>query len=530
MARATGLKVLEFNMRMDSIEDLPFPVGSILDNDQTDMLIDYMWHDIDATELFYFESIDQIKFRELLTETHGRNFMNHNDTKIGKDTFIMKLEAHDPGCCYTQRDGKRHIVQTKRDSINLADVVLPYIRFDNPEFNRILTWFNTKTITETKGSITGINCTVDGFRYDFGTGGLHGAVDPQVVFSTDDMVIESRDVKSYYPNLAISNGFHPEHLGQTFCTIYKEMYDQRQTYGKGTAENAMLKLALNGTYGDSNNQYSPFYDPMFTMKITINGQLLLCMLVEQLVKIPGLRMLMINTDGLEYIVPREFVPHIDKVCEWWEQMTGLVLESDVYQKLCIRDCNNYSGVFENGKTKRKGAYEYDLGWHQNHSALVVPKAAEAALVHGEDIRTFITSHADMYDFFLRTKVPRSSSLEFGGERVANIIRYYISTDGDILEKVMPPNGPIGEYKRANKLTNAFYQGVMDEIGPGVWDERIHTNNKSLYEERRSGVNTGWTVRLCNNMNLLASSPREDINYEWYIKEAEKLVTPLLHNV
>jgi hypothetical protein len=344
------------------------------------------------------------------------------------------------------------------------------------------------------------------------------------------MVIESRDVKSYYPNLAISNGFHPEHLGQTFCTIYKEMYDQRQTYGKGTAENAMLKLALNGTYGDSNNQYSPFYDPMFTMKITINGQLLLCMLVEQLVKIPGLRMLMINTDGLEYIVPREFVPHIDKVCEWWEQMTGLVLESDVYQKLCIRDCNNYSGVFENGKTKRKGAYEYDLGWHQNHSALVVPKAAEAALVHGEDIRTFITSHADMYDFFLRTKVPRSSSLEFGGERVANIIRYYISTDGDILEKVMPPNGPIGEYKRANKLTNAFYQGVMDEIGPGVWDERIHTNNKSLYEERRSGVNTGWTVRLCNNMNLLASSPREDINYEWYIKEAEKLVTPLLHNV
>lgn len=44
-------------------------------------------------------------------------------------------------------------------------------------------------------------------------------------------------------------------------------------YAKGTPENAMLKLALNSVYGDSNNQYSVFYDPMYTMKITVNGQL-----------------------------------------------------------------------------------------------------------------------------------------------------------------------------------------------------------------------------------------------------------------
>lgn len=183
------------------------------------------------------------------------------------------------------------------------------------------------------------------------------------------------------------------------------------------------------------------------------------------------------------------------------------------------------------KIKRKGAYEYDLGWHQNHSALVVPKAAEAALVHGIDIREFITNHTEIHDFFLRTKVPRSSSLEWGGEVISNIARYYISTEGKPLEKVMPPAGPVGEYKRANKLTDAYFNSVMAEIGQGVWDERIHTKNKSMYEIRRTGINTGWTVNVCNNLNDLVppdgGSPMWDLNHEWYIKEAEKLVKPLL---
>lgn len=36
--------------------------------------------------------------------------MNFNDTKIGKDYFIMKLEEHIPECCYE----KGKIQQTKR--------------------------------------------------------------------------------------------------------------------------------------------------------------------------------------------------------------------------------------------------------------------------------------------------------------------------------------------------------------------------------------------------------------------------------
>ena len=212
----------------------------------------------------------------------------------------------------------------------------------------------------------------------------------------------------------------------------------------------------------------------------------------------------------------------------------------------IRDCNNYIAEYAAGKLKRKGAYEYDLGWHQNHSNLVVPKAAEAALVRGEDIREFIMNHEDVFDFFLRTKVPRNSSLEWGGETVQNIVRYYISTEGKTLQKIMPPAGPPGEYKRANSLTNSFFNTILAKVGPGVWDERIHTKNKSKYETRVTGINTGWTVQLCNSIPELISDPnyidkngndgadiyeyeqfRKSINLEWYIKETEKLVKPLM---
>lgn len=344
-ARATSLKVLEFNMRMSSIEDLPFDVGNMLYGEQIDLLLKYNKHDVQATIDFYHKSIEQIRFREQLTKQYGKSFMNHNDTKIGKDYFIMELEKVHPECCYRYIDGKRVIQQTLRDQICIADVILPYVQFRHPEFQRILTWFRSQVITETKGSITNVNCTINGFRYDFGTGGIHGSVESQVVESDEQWIIESRDVKSYYPNLAIVNRFYPAHLGDTFCSVYENLYEQRKKFDKGTTENAMLKLALNGTYGDSNNQYSPFYDPQFTMSITINGQLLLCMLVEQLVLVPGLKMLMINTDGLEYRVERKYLNHIDKVCEWWQSVTGLELESEIYQKLCIRDCNNYIGVY-----------------------------------------------------------------------------------------------------------------------------------------------------------------------------------------
>lgn len=214
-----------------------------------------------------------------------------------------------------------------------------------------------------------------------------------------------------------------------------------------------------------------------------------------------------------------------------------------------------------GKIKRKGAYEHDVQWHQDCSALIIPKAAEAALVRGEDIRTFIESHKDDYDFMCRAKVPRSNRLvmrwpEYDNAEVecASIIRYYVSNHGGSLHKIAPPTGELGTWKRATRITDTFYSQVITEIrGKGSkdckncdgtgrfygmedntcpcvdaddvpWDERIHTKNRSKHDKREMGICVGWRVTDCSNV---ANFDRSTVNYDYYVQEAEKLVKPLL---
>lgn len=525
--RRVSLKVLEFNMRMENVQDLPFLPGTVLDNNQKDTLIKYNRHDVHATRDFLIESIGLLNFRHELSKKYDRNFLNANDTKIGKDYFIMELEKSIPGSCYSYDTGSKKPRQSLRPQIHLKDVVLPYIYFSNENFNRVLQYFKTQTISQTVGVFAELSATVDGFTFWFGAGGIHGSIDGGTVYSDDEYVIYDWDVASYYPNLAIANKLFPEHLSIDFCTIYKDVFDQRRLYKKGTAENAMLKLALNGVYGDSNNKYSPFYDPKYTMAITINGQLLLCLLAERLMKIPGLQMIQANTDGLTVRLPRAHVDTMKAVCTWWQKFTLLELESAIYKRMFIRDVNNYIAEYDNGKLKRKGAYEYDIEWHQNHSALIVPRAVESYLIHGADVRQFITAYIDPHDFMLLAKVSRSELLMWGNDSVQRVSRYYVSRNGESLAKISPPPNNIkpGTWKRANGLTDRFYSCVVHELvqthgQPVPWDERINTKNKSVYAERKTGINAEWLTTICNDMSTF---DWVNLNYEYYISQAEKLI-------
>lgn len=413
-AKATSLKMIEFNSRSENIEDLPFEVGKVLSNVEKDILIKYCFHDIKETIKFFNQNMKQIEFRQKLYTDYGLNAMNWNDSKIGSEYFIMELEKAGIRCY--DMEGK--VRKTKRAFINLVDCIFPYIKFQRPEFNAILEWLKRQRIKETKGVFSDIpehelgdvakyalmvtkgikfkdkpsqkevdelleqyplgwleevelkaklpkkdgggfkkaywfkyriaeslNVVIDGLCYVYGTGGAHAAVEKRVVVSDEKRVIRTFDVSSFYPNLSIKNRIYPEHLSEKFCDIYEYIYNLRKSYDKKSAENAMLKLALNGTYGNSNNQYSPFYDPKFTMTITLNGQMLLCKAIEMVMSVPTVEILMANTDGFEFIVDREYNELAEQKCREWEEMTKLTLEGDTYSKMVISDVNNYLAVY-----------------------------------------------------------------------------------------------------------------------------------------------------------------------------------------
>lgn len=584
-AKATSLKTLEVNMRSENVEDLPFAVGTNLDDEEKDILIKYNKHDVLQTLKFYNHCVDMIKLRYDLTEKYGFNCLNLNDSKIGGKFFMSKIEKENPNAFFVRDEyGKRKMRQTPRDKIVIKDCLFPYVKFSTPEFQALKSWFEKQVITETNGVFSDIeehllydlanycemvvkkvkfktkpnesevaefmkvhpkgwveeielkametlkdgdgnpikeeyvdektgkvktrnvkvpkksyygcyriaetlNVVYGGMRIDYGLGGLHGAVQG-CHQSTKDELIMSYDVASMYPNIAIANNVYPEHLNRSFCKSYEDFYNERKKFAKGTSENLAIKLGLNATYGNSNNKYSPFYDPKYTMSITINGQLSLSMLMEKVVEKFDARLICSNTDGYEFIVKRDKFDLVEELVRKWEKYVGLQMELAIYDKMYLRDVNNYIGIFDNGEIKHKGQYVYEgLGWHQNHSALVVPRAVEHEVLGKGSVEDFIMNHKDPYDFLLSTKVPRSSRLVLVSEcgldvDLQNICRYYPSTTKGKLVKIMPP---------------------LEEGG----------------EERRLGIMTEWDVKVCNNMKDFTW----EINYSYYINEALKLLEP-----
>ncbi len=484
-AKATSLKALEYQMRMDNISDLPFPVGSTLNPEQIKVLLDYNLHDVRATKEFYHESLNQIRFREELTTKYGRDFLNHNDTKIGAEIFQIELEKAGVVCYVYGKEG-RSPRQTKRDHIALKDCVPQWVEFRHPEFQRIKSWFNEQIVTETKGVFKKVIAKVGGLDFVYGTGGLHASVKNRMFVADEEMMILDVDVTSLYPSIAIEYSHYPEHLGPRFVEVYRELRTQRLGYAKNTAENAMLKLALNGTYGKSNDKYSIFYDPKFTMTITLTGQMVISLLAEWLLTVDRLQIIQVNTDGVTLYLPRSAKDRVMQLCKAWEAGTRLQLEYVEYQKMVIRDVNNYIAQKLNGDVKRKGAYEWDKEWHQDSSASVVPRVAEQVLIYGKPLEQTVREWSDRMDFMIRVKVPRSSRLIYINEEgeqsnVGNIQRYYISPEGGTLLKVMPP--------LKGKTDNRWFD-----------------------------VQKNWRVCLCNDIKD-ATLP---IDYRWYIEEVRKL--------
>lgn len=496
-AKITGLKGLEFAMRSWSIQDLPYPVDAELTYKQMDEIIGYNCHDVNETEKFYHYSLEKIAFREELSQKMNKSFINYNDTKIGKDYFIQALERKVPGITGTYSKPN----QTKRpNGIKLNDIIFPYVQFSKPEFQRALNYLRTVTITDTRSppELKDLKITFEGFDFDIGAGGLHGSISNKSVYESDDWEIQDVDVASFYPNLAIKNRVFPLHLTELFCDIYLEVYEERRAHPKGSSINEMMKLALNGVYGDSNNEHGPFLDPQYTMSITVNGQLLLLMLAESLLRSPLIKMIQANTDGLTLLIHKSAKQFFKDVCEWWQKLTMLELEFAQYSAMHIRDVNNYIAVKSDGKVKRIGAYAYvtplespatrEVQWHKDHSHLVVQKAAEAFLVRGEKIETFVNKTADIFDFCIRVKAPRTSRLQFiDGHQIQNTSRVHVSTQGRELFKIMPPTV------------------------------------KAPDKERTIAQFKGWKLHECNDIRRFDWN---NLDRAFYYEEAHKLVDKL----
>ena len=485
VARTQSLKGLEIWMNYSNVQDMPIShTKEDITLEEMKVITDYCENDVRATYEFWKLSRGKIDLRKDLNKKYNLKCLNFSDSRIGEQ-LTLKLY-----CDKTHKDmWEVRKQRTERSSINFKDIIFDYIKFQTPEFNKVLEYFKSKTITETKNSFTK-QLIYKEFKYELGSGGVHGVCKEGIYQSNATETIKSCDVQSLYPSIAVLNKLYPEHLGISFCEVYEGILKDRIVAKKegNTVLSDGYKLSLNSVYGKSNDKFSFLYDSKYTMSTTINGQLLLLILAEQL-QLAGFKMLMINTDGLECIVPNDLIETYESICKTWEQQTKLSLEYVDYSKMIIRDVNNYTSITTKEKIKNKGVFVINKEYYQDPSFKIIPIALQEYFVNNVPVETTIQNHKNIYDFCGRAKFKSDSYGE---------IRY--------IGKDYTQN--FKEYREKQQKTTRYFISKKGSTFIKVYPEK----------KKEEFINKGFQVTIFNKFEK-----REDygLNYDFYIKECYK---------
>jgi hypothetical protein len=370
-AKRTSLKWIECHLRMDNVQEMPFAYDKPIAKENIDAVIRYNRNDTIATRMLgtHNRTAELLEMRKWAVITYGqKKLWNYSNASLGEFMLMDKIISR------TGEDPVPHRVHDFR----LKNIILPQVKFKTREFQKVYDRMCPIRIAHhLPAPSLKIKQKYDGLEYQFGLGGLHGASE-----NTRHADIHTIDAVSYYPNISIKFGLAPRHLGKNFIEPYSEMFEMRLKSKKGSVQNVAWKEALNSAFGKSNSEFSQLYDPMFTYSITINGQLLMAMLAEEITLSGAGKVIMANTDGLEVQCYNE--ARLKEVMLWWESLTKITLESSIYKRMLIRDVNNYMALKQDDTVKAKGAYEVNKEFHKDPSMRVV------ALLTGN----YFLSHTD----------------------------------------------------------------------------------------------------------------------------------------
>ena len=534
--KSCSLKWLEFAMRLENVEDLPYAPGSFLTVEQMQVVKDYCRNDVHATYEFYLKSEKHIAIREFYTKEESINLMSASEIRMSKEIFGKYLAREMRIPVKKLKD-----MRTMRQRVEISDVIFDYLKFNDPVnqetldiFNKSV-WKNTENMTKAEAKASAIKFTVPykNVIREYAEGGLHSFGKPGIYESDDDYVLVDVDFASFYPHISFVNGLHPEHIPEkVFNTLYKGFYDKRKEFPKSDPRNYVLKIILNGSYGLSKDKYAFLYDPKWQLGICINGQLLLTLLTERVMEaVPEALILFENTDGAMYRIPRSKLDLITSACKEVEKLVGIGLDIEQCKKLIIRDVNNYINIINDDDVKYKGAFAIDRDWHKNHSKRIVPIAMANYFINNIPIEQTITNYlkpgyklelkgADsygIYDFCIGAKMKGAGKLyqrdfidgRWVDKPLSKVTRYYVSTDGSSLMKILPP------------LEKAFVSDLdkAKELNPSQIDIFSVIEDKFLVPptDRETNIESGHKCTVFNKY----SEGKSDIKEAYYINECNK---------
>jgi len=475
-----SLKTYAGRLHARKMQDLPFHPDTILTEDQITIVRWYCVNDTLNTKLLRECLREQIELRYELSNEFNIDLRSKSDAQIAEAVINRELKR------ITGRFPTKPIVPVG----TVYRYKIPYyLNFQSNLLKYALNVVaNAEFIVNVHGSVTmpqeikDLPIEMNGSIYRMGIGGLHSSEQTVAHVADDQFLLFDKDVTSYYPFIILNLELAPQHLGDPFLSVYRSIVNKRieakRIGNKPIADS--LKIVVNGVFGKMGNMHSIIYSPDLLFQVTLTGQLTLLLLIERL-ELAGIRVVSANTDGIVIKCPRHLQDRMKAIIKTWEFDTRFETEGSEFKALYSRDVNNYIAIKTDEKIKSKGAYgrpEYAAEQlHKNPTSQICLDAVLDYLTKQIPLEDTIRACTDVAKFVsVRTVRGGAARVQqSGNEYVGRTVRWYYAT------------------------------GVEGEL---VY---IMSGNKV---PRSDGA---------RELMILPTSLPSDIDYEWYIEEAHRIL-------
>ena len=431
-----GLKELEVTMGFPNVMEYEGDFSKNVPKELKDKVIEYNQNDVLATGGLLNLKKNDIELRLKLNEKYKINVLSKDNVNMGME--ILKKE-------YLEKTNKTwddiKDLKTPCQLVAFKNIIFDFIQYTTPPLQKLLEKLKKISIDPNNKDFREV-FEIGGVVHNISLGGLHSINNAEIIIPNEDELLIDYDVDSFYPSCLIVNNLYPKHLGIEFVDIYKNIRDERVEAKKD--KNSFLadafKYAINGLSGNLQSQYSWTYDPELVVKLRINCQLMILMLIEKF-DLLGAEIVQSNTDGILIKIKKSLLPEIEKAKDEWCKLTKLSMSKEEFERFYQYDVNNYIGVKKGFKEtkdpeliKKKGFFVDETNLGKGMSPKVIAKSLINYFVYNISPEETLKEDKDIRDYLTYQRVSRDFIVEYNGEKALHINRFYMSINGGILIK------------------------------------------------------------------------------------------------
>lgn len=493
-ALRVSLKEMQVTMQYKNVEEFVVDWHQDLPEKDIDRLISYNINDVESTEELLYRCKDLLELRIETEKDFGLPCLSLDRVNLGDRLLQLKV-MEKTGLNKKQLEN----MKSPADYVDLEKVIFPWIKFESPILQKKLTDMKNQH-NVSPGRKGYINTFIFGeMKVTIGVGGIHGDNGTCIIKPNEDELLLDSDVNSLYPSLMRMYHLYPPKLKDVLGQIFPQIIDDRLEF-KRTGQknkNETYKYMLNGVSGKMQDETSWLFSPFTVMQVRINGQLLLLMLAERLLKL-GCKLYQINTDGILYKLKKSKYEELQQVLKEWEKLTMLTLETEEFTQFYQLAINDYFGVEPNNKIKKKGFFLTDIELGKGLTPKIIPEAIINYFVYNIPVEDTIKSCKDICKFLQAEKTGKQWTVEYNEQIQQRINRFYVSNSGYYL-----------------------WKWKLDDTGKKSYQIMLKDHGVRLHNKFYSDEDLQWKYSQGETFQSIY-----DIDYQYYINQCIKVIEKL----